>query len=76
MQSGRNPVPQTLARVEEKLDQLLRDRMTPSEVKVPPEQIYVERAARILDEAHYEDSTARLRLFHDSPRQDLIQTFF
>ncbi len=50
MQSGKNPVPQTLARVEEKLDKLLQDRMTPAEVIVPPEQIYAERAARILDE--------------------------
>jgi predicted HTH transcriptional regulator len=50
MQSGKNPVPQTLARVEEKLDQLLHDRMTPTEVILPPEEIYAERAARILDE--------------------------
>jgi hypothetical protein len=50
MQSGKNPVPQTLARVEEKLDKLLQDRVTPPEGIVPPEEIYAERAARILDE--------------------------
>lgn len=50
MQSGKNPVPQTLARVEEKLDKLLQDRMTPPEGMVSPEEIYAERAARILDE--------------------------
>ncbi len=50
MQSGKNPVPQTLARVEEKLDRLIQDRMKPIEPMGDPEQAYAERAAHILDE--------------------------
>jgi hypothetical protein len=50
MQNGKNPVPQTLARVEEKLDRLIQDSMKPAEAMVDPEQIYAERAANILDE--------------------------
>ncbi len=51
MQSGKNPVPQTLARVEEKLDRLIQTQTRPVATVLSPEEIYTKRAARILDES-------------------------
>jgi hypothetical protein len=48
-QSGKHSVPQALARVEEKLDRLIETQMQPNRAAIDPEQIYAERAARILE---------------------------
>lgn len=47
-QSGKSPVPQTLARIEQKMDQILKGGTPPTAAN--PEEVYAERAARILDE--------------------------
>lgn len=49
-QSGKHPVPQTLARVEEKLDRLIEAQMQPNSAAIGPDEIYAERAARILED--------------------------
>lgn len=49
-QSGKHPVPQTLARVESKLDALIEGQKRASEPTKTPDQVYDERAARILDD--------------------------
>lgn len=50
MQSGKNPVPQTLARLEEKIDGLIQAQVRPIATVQNPEELYAERMARILDE--------------------------
>jgi hypothetical protein len=49
IQSGKNPVPQTLARLEQKLDGFIQSQTRPL-ATVPPGELYAARAARILDE--------------------------
>jgi hypothetical protein len=50
MQSGKNLVPQTLARLEEKIDGLIQAQARPLATSQSPEELYAERAERMLDE--------------------------
>ena len=49
-QSGKHPVPQTLARVETKLDAFIKAHTQPTALSKTPDEIYDERTARILDD--------------------------
>jgi len=49
-QSGKHPVPQTLARVEAKLDALIEAQTRPAPPTKTPDEVYDERTARILDD--------------------------
>jgi hypothetical protein len=50
MQSGKGSVPETLTRMEGKLDRIIEDGLRAAEPVIDPEQIYADRAAHILDE--------------------------
>jgi predicted HTH transcriptional regulator len=50
MQDGKHTVPQTLARLEEKLDGLIQVRAHPVAQQQDPEKLYAERAARVLED--------------------------
>jgi hypothetical protein len=50
MQDGKNTVPQTLARLEEKLDGLIQAQARPAAPERNPEDLYAERTARLLEE--------------------------
>ena len=50
MQSGKGSVPETLTRMEGKLDRIIADGMRAAEAAIDPEQIYADRAAHILGE--------------------------
>ena len=49
-QSGKHPVPQTLARVEAKLDAVIEAQTRPAPPTKTPDEVYDERTARILDD--------------------------
>lgn len=49
-QGGKHPVPQTLARVEAKLDAFIEAQTRPAAATKTPDEVYDERTARILDD--------------------------
>jgi hypothetical protein len=55
MQSGKNLVPQTLARLEEKIDGLIQARARPLATSQSPEELYAERAEDMLDEESHDE---------------------
>jgi predicted HTH transcriptional regulator len=50
MQDGKHTVPQTLARLEEKLDDLIQAQAHPAARQQNPDELYAERAARLLED--------------------------
>jgi len=50
MQNGKHTVPQTLARLEEKIDALVHAQAQPAAPGQTPDELYAERAARLLED--------------------------